>query len=208
MYYSTGHSISYRHENAMTWTVSIHFPSNYVVLLTRKYSNKLQPIYNNSLTLKFICTKEQEKKVYCKYCRNPLWYLHSFRSHFSTRVWNIQVCFFSSRTYCWVSPWSCTWRMNRWKLFFSGGLCVLMTLRVHERRSDPRVAVCLEDSFFLQLEPKKRSVYVANKMEMSHSAVCKGYTSFAMSLWPTLYFLGYIVDKNIQLWYNGRPQMS
>lgn len=78
----------------MTWTVSFHFPSNNVVLLTRKYSsNKLQPIYNNSLTLNLFAPKTKKKKIYCKYCRNPLWYFHSFRSHFSIMVWNIQVCF-------------------------------------------------------------------------------------------------------------------
>jgi len=54
------------------------------------------------------------------------------------------------------------------KVVFSSALCVLMTLRVHERRAD----VCSDDSFFLQLEPRERerSVYVANKMEMSLSA--------------------------------------
>lgn len=57
-----GHSLSYRQENAMTWTVSFHFPSNNVVLLSRNYSNKLQPIYNNSLTLNVFTPKNNKNK--------------------------------------------------------------------------------------------------------------------------------------------------
>ncbi len=87
-----GHSLSYRQANAMTWTVSFHFPSNNVVLLTRNYSNQLQSIYNNSLAL-HLFTPKNNKKIYCKYCRNPLWHFHSFRSHFPRMMWNIQVCF-------------------------------------------------------------------------------------------------------------------
>ncbi len=103
-----GHSLSYRQANAMTWTVSFHFPSNNVVLLTRNYSNQLQPIYNNSLTLN---TPKNNKTIYCKYCRNPLWHFHSFRSHCPRMVFTHSGVFYPELT-----SWSCTWRMNRWKL--------------------------------------------------------------------------------------------
>lgn len=98
---------------------------------------------------KFIYTKDQEKKIYCKYCRNPLWCLclHSFRSHFSVMVWNIQVRFIQT---------SESLKDEQMIVVFSAGLCVLMTLRVRERRA----AVCSEDSFFLQLEPKERGVFM------------------------------------------------
>jgi len=121
----------------------------------------------------YIYTKEQEKKstaniaeILCGVC------LHSFRSHFSMMVWNIQVCFIQT---------SESLKDEQIKVVFSSALCVLMTLRVHERRAD----VCSEDSFFLQLEPRERerererSVYVANKMEMSLSAD----NSFTKSEW-------------------------
>ncbi len=87
-----GHSLSYRQENAMTWTVSFHFPSNNVVLPTRKYSNKLQPIYNNSLTLNLFAPKNKKNNLLQILQKSSVVY-PQLQIPLSIKVWNIQVCF-------------------------------------------------------------------------------------------------------------------
>ncbi len=151
-----GHSLSYRQENAMTWTVSFHFPSNNVVLPTRKYSNKLQPIYNNSLTLNLFAPKNKKNNLLQILQKSSVVYPQLQIPLFHKGVKHSGV-FYPELT----AEWLLEAAHEGWT--DESDFCVFMTLRVHEQCSDPHAAVCSEDSFFLQ-EPKERSVYVANKV--------------------------------------------